>query len=86
MQKITRTIVSTLVTAKVLNPETEEFDNLVVSLAGKVEDEAKVTRLAKIEVAKTNYVFVKIVDIQHVDALYEMPLADFIAHATLVTE
>lgn len=85
-QKITRTITTTLVTCKVIHAENEEVFNTVVTLPGNVEKEDKICKECTKEVAQKGYVFLKVLDIQHVDALYEMPLDVFIANATRVTE
>lgn len=85
-QKITRTINTTVVTCRVLDKHTEEFHNIAVTLPGKVEDEAKQCRACGKESAAQNCVFIKVVDVQFIDSLYEMPLDTFIANATRVTE
>ncbi len=85
-QKITRTITSTLVTIKAIDAEKEEMVNRSYTLAGKIEDEAKVNKLVKKEAEKDGLVFIKVIQTDYLDAVYEMPIEVFIANATVVTE
>lgn len=85
-QKITRTVVTTLVTCKVIDKNTEELSNYVVAIPGAVNDEEKAKKLCLKEINDSNYAFIKITNTEFVEALYEMPLTTFIEHATIVTE
>lgn len=85
-QKITRTIVSTLVTCKVLDREAEEFATMHIILPGKITEQNKICKMCNKEANLTGKVLVKVLDVQNIEALYEMPLETFIANATVVTE
>ena len=85
-QKITRTITSTIVKCRVLDKETEQFQTLTVTIPNKLTETDKVCKECNKQAQALGKVFVKIIEIQNIDALYEMPLEVFLEHATLVTE
>lgn len=84
-QKITRTITTTIVKCRVLDKESEEFQTLTVTIPNKLPED-KVCKECNKQAQALGKVFVKIIEIQNVDALYEMPLEVFLEHATIVTE
>ena len=85
-QKITRTITSTLVNCRTVNAETEEVLSKAFIFAGKINDHAKICKLCAKEAQKHDVAFVKVINVEYIDAKYEMPTETFIANATLVTE
>jgi len=84
-QKITRTITSTVVKCRVLDKETEEFQTLTIPLASKMPEDKMCKECSK-QASEQGKVFVKVIEVENVDALYEMPLEVFLEHATLVKE
>ena len=78
---ITRTVVGTMVTAKVVNKNTDEVSiySAVVSKA-LADEKAAAKELAKI--IPSDLVIINVTEFTKVENLYGMTVADFMAHAT----
>lgn len=77
---ITRTISGTKVTAKVINPATDEITTKEVVLSKVVKDANKVKKLVSKELSE-NEVLVSITATEQIDKLFGVTVADFMAHA-----
>ena len=77
---ITRTVIGTQLTAKVVNKETEEIYTKSLILDTKVEDVAKAVKLASKLVAE-NEVVISVSDLATVEKLYGVTVEDFMSVA-----
>ena len=77
---ITRTVVGTQLTAKVVNKETDEIYTKSILIDTKVEDEAKASKLASKLVAE-NEVIISVSDLAPVEKLYGVTVEAFMAVA-----
>lgn len=81
---VTRTIISTSVTALCVNPQTAETFEHEFTLTGKIADKDKVLkRLSKLY-STDDCTIVAIRNLKEVNALYGMDEADFIAAAKIL--
>lgn len=77
---ITRTVVGTSITAKVVSKTTDEVKTFTGVVSKVVSDDKAATKeLAK--VIDSDLVIINIVSIDKVEKLYGMAVADFMAHA-----
>ena len=81
---ITRTIISTRVTALCVNPQSEETFEKEFLLTGKIADKDKVLKRVSKLYNTQNCTIVAIRDIKEVNELYGMDEADFIAGAKIL--
>lgn len=77
---ITRTVLGTTITAKVVNKETDEV-SLYTAVVSKVVTEEKDAIKALSKVLPENLITISIVSCEKVENLYGMTVADFMAHA-----
>lgn len=77
---ITRTVLGTTITAKVVNRNTDEV-SLYTSVVSKVVTEEKDAVKALAKVLPEELVIINIVSCEKVENLYGMTVADFMAHA-----
>lgn len=74
---ITRTISSTVATAKVVNPTTDEISEKVVALGKAVTDADKVKKLVAKQLDPETEVLIHVKEFHTVDKLYGMTITDF---------
>lgn len=77
---ITRTVLGTTITAKVVNKETDEV-SLYTAVVSKVVTEEKDAIKALSKVLPENLITISIVSCEKVENLYGMTVSDFMAHA-----
>lgn len=77
---ITRTVLGTTITAKVVNRNTDEV-SLYTSVVSKVVTEEKDAVKALAKILPEELVIINIVSCEKVENLYGMTVADFMAHA-----
>ena len=77
---ITRTVLGTLITAKVVNKDTDEV-SLYSAVVSKVVTEEKDAVKALSKVIPANLVIINVTDFHKVENLYGMTVADFMANA-----
>ena len=77
---ITRTVLGTLITAKVVNKYTDEV-GLHSAVVSKVVAEEKDAAKALAKVLPEEFVIINVVSMEKVENLYGMTVADFMAHA-----
>ena len=82
MRYITRTIKTVIAVVKVYNTETDNIEEMTLSLGNVPENkvESEVNRQLK----KTEYKFIKVIGTTNDEAKYKMSEADFIANAEVV--
>lgn len=81
---VTRTIISTKVTALCVNPQTAETFNQDFTLSGKIEDKAKVLKKVAKQYNDETTTIVAVRELTPIEALYGMSEADFIAGAVIL--
>lgn len=81
---VTRTIISTLVTALCVNPQTAETFEQEFTLTGKIADKDKVLKRASKQYNTDNCTLVAIRSLKEVNELYGMDEADFIKGAKIL--
>ena len=81
---VTRTIISTKVTALCVNPQTAETFEQDFTLSGKIEDRAKVLKKVSKEYNSDDCTIVAVRELSPIEALYGMDEADFIAGAKIL--
>ena len=77
---ITRTVLGTLITAKVVDKNTDEV-KLHTAVVSKVVTEEKDAVKALAKVLPEDLVIINVVSLEKVENLYGMTVADFMAHA-----
>lgn len=81
---VTRTIISTSITALCVNPQTAETFEQVFTLSGKITDKDKVLKRASKFYNTDECTIVAIRNLKEVNELYGMDEADFIAGAKIL--
>ena len=81
---VTRTIISTKVSALCVNPQTAETSEQYFVLSGKIEDKAKALKKVSKEYNSDDCTIVAIRELSSIEALYGMDEADFIAGAKIL--
>lgn len=81
---VTRTIISTKVTALCVNPQTAETFEQVFTLSGKIEDKAKALKKVSKDYNSEDCTIVVVKELSPIEALYGMSEADFIAGAVIL--
>lgn len=81
---VTRTIISTLVTALCVNPQTAETFEQEFTLSGKIADKDKVLKRVSKQYNTDNCTIVAINSLKEVNELYGMDEADFIKGAKIL--
>lgn len=81
---VTRTIISTQVTALCVNPQTAETFEQVFTLTGKIADKDKVLKRVSKQYNTDDCALVAIRELKEVNELYGMDEADFIKGAKIL--
>ena len=81
---VTRTIKTSTVLAKVYNLITDEIENYTFDFSGEELTTERAEKLFKDLLKDTNYTFIKIVQINYVEAVYGMLEVDFIRLAQII--
>ena len=81
---VTRTIISTKVTALCVNPQTAETFEQDFTLSGKIEDKAKALKKVSKSYNDETITVVAIRELSPIEALYGMSETDFIAGAVML--
>ena len=81
---VTRTIISTKVTALCVNPQTAETFEQGFTLSGKIEDKAKALKKVSKDYNSEDCTIVAVRELTPIEALYGMNEADFIAGAKIL--
>ena len=81
---VTRTIISTSVTALCVNPQTAETFEQEFTLTGKIDDKDKVLKRASKLYNTDDCIIVAICNLKEVNELYGMDEADFIKGAKIL--
>ena len=81
---ITRTIISTKVSALCVNPQTAETFEQDFTLSGKIEDKAKALKKVSKQYNTDDCTIVAVRELSPIEALYGMSEADFIAGAVIL--
>lgn len=81
---VTRTIISTKVTALCVNPQTAETFEQDFTLSGKIEDKAKALKKATKDYNSDDCTIVAIRELSPIEALYGMSEEDFIAGSVIL--
>lgn len=86
--KFTRTITTTILTAKVVERNTLEGASIKIPLGDYVTNEVKMEKLARKYVEKNlpDHVLVSIMDVEQHTQKYEMDINTFLTYATPVKE
>ena len=78
---ITRTISGTKVTAKIVNPITDEISRKEIMLSKVVTDAEKVKKLVVRQLDPSTEVLIHVEATEKIDKLFGISVADFMAHA-----
>lgn len=81
---VTRTIISTKVTALCVNPQTAETFEQDFTISGKIEDKAKALKKVTKQFNDETTTIVAVRELSPIEALYGMSEADFIAGAVIL--
>lgn len=81
---VTRTIISTKVTALCVNPQTTETFEQDFTLSGKIEDKTKALKKVSKDYNSEDCTIVAVRELSAIEALYGMNEADFIAGAKIL--
>lgn len=81
---VTRTIISTKVTALCVNSQTAETFERNFTLSGKIEDRAKALKKVSKEYNSDDCTIVAVRELSPIEGLYGMNEADFIAGAKIL--
>ncbi len=81
---VTRTIISTKVTALCVNPQTAETFEYDFMVSGKIEDKAKALKKVTKEYNFKDCAIVAVRELTPIEALYGMSEAEFIAGAVVL--
>jgi hypothetical protein len=81
---VTRTIISTKVTALCVNTQTAETTERVFTLSGKIEDKAKALKKVSKDYNTDVCTCVAVRELSPIEALYGMSETDFIAGAVIL--
>lgn len=81
---VTRTIISTKVTALCVNPQSAETFEQDFTLSGKIEDKAKALKKVTKDYNSEVCTIVAVRELSPIEALYGMSEADFIAGAVIL--
>lgn len=77
---VTRTIIGTSITAKVVDKDTNEISTYTSVVSKNIEEEKDATK-ALAKVIPSNLVIIKVEDFAKVEKMYGMSQADFLANA-----